>query len=767
MKLQKRAFALALAALMFAALIPALPHIPEAKASGPATLYVAPGGAELPADATSWASATSDLQGAIEAAVAAGGGEVYVQAGTYAPATQANDTGETDDRYRHFSLRNGVRVVGGFAGTEGDGTPTGGATILSGDLLGDDVPLASTTNKTDNAYHVFYHPSGLDATAALENVTISGGSADGASPLDYGGGMFNDNSSPTLVGCTFTGNTGGDGGGMYNSNSSPALTRCAFVKNPANYGGGMYNNNSNPAVTDCTFTENSAKTDGGGMYNKNSNPTVIGCTFTHNSATDSGGGMYNYDRSSPTVTDCTFTLNSSSKYGGGMYNYDRSSPTITGCTFTQNSATQNGGGMSNDNGSTPTVIGCTFTQNLATQNGGGMDNYDSSSPTLSHTIICGNTAGATSSNDVVNGSASSPTYELCIVGADICDAANAFAPTGVAASAIVNADGTLPSGSPAIDAGDDAAYAARWTAGSPSVWDRAKVALGFAPSAAFDLAQLEDIAGNPRLAGASVDIGAYEYIAQSSAQPGPSPSGGSSGPDIDSVSATPIPGGARLAADASGSAVGQRFQWQARQPDGSWADIPGATGPTFDYAGLAPGQTYAVRCVITSGGGFATSPTVTFTAGGAVTPGGPAGSETFAGVGRTTANLNVRPGPNTRQRPLGVIPSGGEVTILSYVFAPGYSYGFYQIAWNNAEGFAYVAADYVDALFDPPLAATLLGRVYVQSRMSASAGFRLAVLEAGDAVTVTGRYKQWWIVQWNGVTAYIRNGKNLSFPLAA
>ncbi len=50
-----------------------------------------------------------------------------------------------------------------------------------------------------------------------------------------------------------------------------------------NFGGGMYNNNSNPTVTNCTFSENSADFRGGGMYNSSSTPTVTDCTFCGNS----------------------------------------------------------------------------------------------------------------------------------------------------------------------------------------------------------------------------------------------------------------------------------------------------------------------------------------------------------------------------------------------------------------------------------------------------------------------------------------------------
>jgi len=49
----------------------------------------------------------------------------------------------------------------------------------------------------------------VDSTAALDGFTVTGGVS------DYGGGMYNYNSSPTVTNCTFSGNSADWGGGMY------------------------------------------------------------------------------------------------------------------------------------------------------------------------------------------------------------------------------------------------------------------------------------------------------------------------------------------------------------------------------------------------------------------------------------------------------------------------------------------------------------------------------------------------------------------------
>jgi hypothetical protein len=239
--------------------------------------------------------------------------------------------------------------------------------------------------------------NGETSNTIIEGFTITGGYA------YEGGGMYNNDSSPTLTNCTFTNNNALDqGGGMYNYYNSPTLINCTFTNNTTDgKGGGMHNNLfSSPTLTTCTFTDNTANY-GGGMFNDDSSPTLTDCTFTDNTAHDGGGmrnvdnaglggGMHNYN-SSPTLTYCTFTNNTTDGKGGGMYNYLFSSPTLANCTFTYNTVVDDGGGMYNYVDSSPHLIDCIFENNIANGNGGGMLNIINSNPTLTDTTVCGNT----------------------------------------------------------------------------------------------------------------------------------------------------------------------------------------------------------------------------------------------------------------------------------------------------------------------------------------------------------------------------------------
>ncbi len=235
-------------------------------------------------DGTSWTKAFKNLQDGIDEAKRRAAAEnkiikVYVAQGTYKPTKWPHSSGS--DRNKHFALSNNVEVYGGFPGQNiGESkNSTLYKTTLSGDI-------GVAGDSSDNVYNVFYHPLGIDSTAKLDGVTITKGNSNGASPM--GGGMYNMNSSPSLVDCIFEDNKAMFGGGMANRNSHPVLKNCTFKNNEANLGGGMYNtNSSDPMLEACNLENNTANFQGGGIYNDiGSRPVYKNNTLNNNTPQD-------------------------------------------------------------------------------------------------------------------------------------------------------------------------------------------------------------------------------------------------------------------------------------------------------------------------------------------------------------------------------------------------------------------------------------------------------------------------------------------------
>lgn len=215
-------------------------------------------------DGSSWSN-TTNLRNALD--LAQEGDEIWVQGFREA---------ETHDKDKHycvpadmpdgFVVREGIKLYGGFAGTENSIDERlftekvfcfTYRTILTGDINDDDVinPLTlifpSNTTRTDNATHVLVVHSGTGSTATTVNgFTIADGQADGDG--EKGGGIL------------VTGS-----GGNYN------IEKCYFVNNYATTGGAVYvepdAGSSTSSVSLCRVFNNAAGTrsssnnDGGGL----------------------------------------------------------------------------------------------------------------------------------------------------------------------------------------------------------------------------------------------------------------------------------------------------------------------------------------------------------------------------------------------------------------------------------------------------------------------------------------------------------------------
>jgi len=210
------------------------------------------------------------------------------------------------------------------------------------------------------------------------------------------GGLLNIGGSPTVTGCTFSGNSAQSGGAIFNDAfGNPTITNCIFIENYASGfggihpgGGAIFNDLGNPIIASCTFHGNSTGEQGGAIY---SGPSLIieGCIFSGNSA-DRGGAIR---LQGGLINNCVFYGNAADdgfRNGGGIYMPGGSSATVSNCTFFMNSAEQ-GGAIWNASENT-TVYNSVFWLNSPDQI------YSASDMTVSFSDIQSGWAGLGSGN---------------------------------------------------------------------------------------------------------------------------------------------------------------------------------------------------------------------------------------------------------------------------------------------------------------------------------------------------------------------------------
>jgi parallel beta-helix repeat protein len=197
--------------------------------------------------------------------------------------------------------------------------------------------------------------SGSDASR-LTYVIVEKGRATGASPEDGGGGIYVENSSPTISYSTIRDNFAKRyGGGIYLTGSNATLMGNTITNNSAGQGGsaaggGIFMLNSNPELTgnvirgNWVYVSGSFSTPtgaGGGIFARSSDPVLRYNVISDNrvdghlNSNARGGGLHLYysdaDLINNTITGNTVGEDTggyySAKEGGGIYIY-WSSPTV-------------------------------------------------------------------------------------------------------------------------------------------------------------------------------------------------------------------------------------------------------------------------------------------------------------------------------------------------------------------------------------------------------------------------------------------------------
>lgn len=353
-------------------------------------------------------------------------------------------------RSDYFTMKNNVEIYGGFEGSENylvQRDWENNLTILSGDI-------GEAGSEEDNSFQIikneYTEENPLESTAILDGIHIRDGYHD-EEEESFASGLYNEHASPKIFNCTFSSN----GSRTYEIN----------YYNFA-YGGAVYNYKSSPLIYNCTFISNS----------------------TQSASYSYGGAICNYWESSVDIIKCTFISNAASTsapyyvhgaYGGAIGNYSSGSVNIINCVFTTNSTYSTytdycyGGAIANEGSCLTKVTNCTFANNIAT-NTGGVYNSQYSSIQVNNSIIWGNTGGD------INNSGTITVKNSCIdggyEGTGNVDANPLF-------EDILNNNFHLTCFSLCIDSGQDSLLPA---------------------------SIIEDMDGNTRMIGESIDMGAYE-----------------------------------------------------------------------------------------------------------------------------------------------------------------------------------------------------------------------------------------------------------------
>jgi predicted outer membrane repeat protein len=240
-------------------------------------------------DGTSWANASNDIQAMINAC--ANGDSVWIASGVYIPLYDGTgNVSPSNVRHKIFYMKSGVKLYGGFAGTETTLNQRDfktNKTVFSGDADNNDtntdgnfISESYTDIQGDNSYHIL---AILDCNnnTAIDGIIFTGGKGDAASgtvPVGTSNALINtgaaisvDGSSPTIRNCVFIGNDGYFGITCNNNNTitnptdTVKISNSYYLNNRADYGGGIFLRRGSTLVDNVVFFNNTANR-GGAIY---------------------------------------------------------------------------------------------------------------------------------------------------------------------------------------------------------------------------------------------------------------------------------------------------------------------------------------------------------------------------------------------------------------------------------------------------------------------------------------------------------------------
>jgi hypothetical protein len=215
--------------------------------------------------------------------------------------------------YGPFTLKNGVKIIGGFSGTEtqpSQSNPTTNVTTIDGG--GTQQCVFSEANGSSTVlrgFHIANCRSGDD--------------------WDGGGGLVIAGSDAVFVSCVFENNTAVRFGAAVaiRGTGSPKFFNCIFRNNGSGTSGSAQDNNVEPLA-------------GGAVYLHSGSPSFTSCLFYGNKAAE--GAVLANVSGTPTFTNCTIA-NNYAKYGyGGGLNDVQAKGVLRNCILWGNTAIKGG-----------------------------------------------------------------------------------------------------------------------------------------------------------------------------------------------------------------------------------------------------------------------------------------------------------------------------------------------------------------------------------------------------------------------------------------
>lgn len=297
-----------------------------------------------------WANAKKDIQSAIDKATI--GDEVWIKAGVYYPTTRQNLTSsnttlpsDLTNRDNYISLKDNVKIYGGFAGTESTLTQR----IIGTNVTYIDGDIGVANDNSDNCYHLMIYVGTLSTVGiTLDGLVFRNANAQRASAnnvADYSTNLSANNSiysigrgsAPVFVyqglnstfnnivfennSSEYTASALYTGGGNDGTNCTYTVSNTYFINNILTTGtyGSWAAENTNINCYNTVFYGNKANTsldkDGVALFLYGSQASIINSSFIKNESYNGAAlGVY-VPAESPRLSEPRREINKKASFG--------------------------------------------------------------------------------------------------------------------------------------------------------------------------------------------------------------------------------------------------------------------------------------------------------------------------------------------------------------------------------------------------------------------------------------------------------------------